>query len=271
MAVKTDIEWCDHTYNPWWGCEKISPECARCYAAAFAKRLGLDIWGAGSPRRFFGDAHWREPLKWNRDAEKAGTRRTVFCASMADVFEDRRDLDVHRARLWSLIEATPYLEWLLLTKRPEHMTTFTPRTWAGGWPSNVWAGTTIGHRDSMHRLAQLRGVPARVRFVSAEPLLTPLDFGEAGGLSGIDWLIVGGESGRGFKTCDPAWFDPLIVQCRAAAVAVFVKQDAGLYPGRQGRLPDAVWRMKEWPAKYQRTVQHAPVRCGAQLALAAVI
>ena len=121
MGKDSRIEWTHHTFNPWWGCVKVSPAYKHCYAEGWAKRVGLDVWGARAPRRFFSDAHWREPLKWNRGAETAGERRRVFCASMADVFEARDDLNPWRERLWQLIEATPFLDWLLLTKRPEHV------------------------------------------------------------------------------------------------------------------------------------------------------
>lgn len=119
MAKNSRIEWTTHTFNPWWGCVKVSPACKHCYAESWAKRVGSNVWGIKAERRFFGDKHWSEPVKWNAAAAASGMRARVFCASMADVFEDRRDLDVHRIRLWKLIEATPRLDWLLLTKRPE--------------------------------------------------------------------------------------------------------------------------------------------------------
>lgn len=93
MGKSTGIAWCDGTFNPWWGCVKVSPACTNCYAATFDRRIGGDHWGPGSERRTFGDKHWNEPLKWNAAAEQAGTRKRVFCASMADVFEGRSDLD----------------------------------------------------------------------------------------------------------------------------------------------------------------------------------
>src|SRR5215831_14997448 len=114
MAENSKIEWTDHTFNPWWGCTKVSPACEHCYAEAWAKRVGQQVWGPKSLRRTFGDKHWHEPVKWNRDAEKSDVRRRVFCASMADVFEKRKDLDAQRIRLWGLIESTPALDWLLL-------------------------------------------------------------------------------------------------------------------------------------------------------------
>src|SRR5688572_21886599 len=117
MGESTTITWTHHSWNPWWGCVKVSEGCKNCYAESFSKRACHDIWGPGSQRRFFGDKHWAEPIKWDRAAEKAGERRRVFCASMADVFEDRPDLVEPRRRLFELIRATPNLDWLLLTKR----------------------------------------------------------------------------------------------------------------------------------------------------------
>lgn len=122
MGKETGIEWTDHTFNPWWGCVKVSAACTHCYAETLAARWAFK-WGAAAAPRAFGDKHWNEPLAWNRKAIADGVRRRVFCASMADVFE-RRDnehgatLDALRARLWLLIEATPGLDWQLLTKRP---------------------------------------------------------------------------------------------------------------------------------------------------------
>lgn len=128
MGEQTAIEWCDHTWSPWWGCQRVSPGCEHCYAETFAKRVGHGkrlpmIWGpqATAERKFFGDAHWAEPLKWNAKAARDGVRRRVFCASMADVFEDRADLVEPRTRVFALMAMTPWLDWLVLTKRPEHM------------------------------------------------------------------------------------------------------------------------------------------------------
>lgn len=141
MSEHSSIEWTDHTFNPWWGCARVSPACEHCYAETFSKRLGQKIWGVRAERRFFGDPHWREPLKWDRRAAKIGERHRVFCGSMCDIFEDRRDLDVHRERLWRLMAETPNLDWLLLTKRPENVALMAP--WREPWPFNVWLGTTV--------------------------------------------------------------------------------------------------------------------------------
>lgn len=137
MGEETGISWTDHTFNPWWGCVRVSEACRNCYAERTGNRFGV-TWGVDTFRRFFDDKHWNQPAIWNRKALAAGVRRRVFCASMADVFEDRRDLDEHRTRLWSLIKATPALDWLLLTKRPEHFAAMLP--WSSARPCEMMTG-----------------------------------------------------------------------------------------------------------------------------------
>lgn len=222
MGKHSRIEWTDHTFNPWWGCLKVSPACKHCYAEAWAKRVGAAVWGKDAPRRFFGDAHWAEPLRWDREAAREGVRRRVFCASMADVFEDRRDLDPWRGRLAGLIAATPNLDWLLLTKRPERAAALAP--WGAAWPRNVWLGATVETQDvAEERLPALAAVPARVRFLSCEPLLAELDL--ATWLKPyIHWVIAGGESGPKARRSDPDWFRALRDQCLGAGVAFHFKQ-----------------------------------------------
>ena len=115
MGQHSAIEWTDHTFNPWWGCKKVSPGCEHCYAEKWALRYGYDLWG-NNQRRFFGEAHWKEPLIWNRKALEQNTRARVFCASMSDVFEDNPVLFEDRLKLWSLISKTENLDWLLLMR-----------------------------------------------------------------------------------------------------------------------------------------------------------
>lgn len=156
----------------------MSPACNHCYAETFSKRLGKDLWGKTSDRRFFGDKHWNGPLRWNRAAEAAGVPARVFCASMADVFEARPDLDEQRARLWRLIGETPWLRWQLLTKRPENVPAMVPEEWLtrATWPWHVWVGTTVEDQQRAdERIPHLLAVPAAVRFLSCEPLLGPVD------------------------------------------------------------------------------------------------
>jgi protein gp37 len=262
VSDKTAISWTDATFNPWWGCSRVSPGCLRCYAETHAARFAPGHWGKTGPRRLFGDAHWAEPLRWNRRAEQAGVPLKVFCASMADVFEDHEDLDAPRARLWELIEATPWLRWQLLTKRPENVIKMAP--WDSVWPRQVWLGVSAEDQQRAdERIPTLLDVPAAVRFVSAEPLIGPVRLRSAwvvpdaivcgqrprtseasaaiaavlratlrraradSGTTApewIDWLIIGGESGNGARPMDLTWAHDLARQARAAGIAVWVKQ-----------------------------------------------
>jgi protein gp37 len=226
MAKNSKIEWTHHTFNPWWGCTRVSPACRHCYAEAFAHRFGLGLWGKGSDRRLLGDSYWRQPLVWNRQAEANRTRARVFCASMADVFENLRELDPVRDRLWALIDKTPHLDWLLLTKRPEAVGDLVP--WRGTWPANVWLGATIENQKWAERRAPLLlKYPAVVRFVSCEPLLGPVDLGpwlSGGQHLSINWVIAGGESGHHARPTNPEWFEALRDQCHDHSVAFHFKQ-----------------------------------------------
>lgn len=261
MAEQTGISWTDATFNPWWGCERVSPACARCYAASLAARYGHgDTWGdAEHPFRFFGDAHWEQPLKWARSLPaKLGRRPRVFCASMADVFEERPELDEHRQRLFDLIFRTPELDWQILTKRPEFARDWLrsyyeepvngvfrlegDENWSWrdgiGWGilPNVWIGVSVENTRWTWRVDVLRQIPAPVRFISAEPLLeslTKMGWIEDRGrgfrapldLDGIDWLIVGGESGsREARPMHPDWARKLRDAATDRGIAFHFKQ-----------------------------------------------
>jgi len=236
MGADSKIGWTHHTFNPWWGCVEVSPECDRCYARSFSKRTGNEVWGPHAPRRFFGDKHWAEPLKWNAAAVKAGERHRVFCASMADVFEHRSDdvgieMAKERKRLFRLIEETPQLDWLLLTKRPQNIGRFAPTSWMSQPRHNVWFGTTAGTQRSWEtHVPRLMRVPAAVRFVSAEPLLarvtvdlTDPALRDADGRM-VDWVIVGSESGGRARPMNPSWAAQLLDECRLHGVPFFTKQ-----------------------------------------------
>jgi protein gp37 len=222
MGKNSKIEWTHHTFNPWWGCTKVSEACKNCYAEAWSKRVGQKVWGPKAERRFFGERHWLEPCKWDIDARTAQGRQRVFIASMADVFEDRRELDPWRHKLWKLIQATPNLDWLLLTKRPELVANLVQ--WNVGWPPNVWIGTTVENQESADvRLPHLSKLPVAVRFISAEPLIGPLNIRPWLGTT-IDWVITGGESGPRARPTNPSWFRDLLGQCMAASVPFHFKQ-----------------------------------------------
>ena len=217
------IEWCDDTFNPWMGCTKVSEACRRCYAEVLVdKRFGRARWGAGEARQRTSEANWRAPRTWNRKAKAAGTRRRVFCASLADVFDAEVDPS-WRDDLWTLIRETPNLDWLLLTKRPEEVARSLPEGWGEGW-ENVWLGVTAetqGRADE--RLPVLLEVPAAVRFASCEPLLSPLELGAYLG-RGLDWVIAGGETGTGARAMEATWVREVRDACVEAGVAFHFKQ-----------------------------------------------
>lgn len=233
MAERTGIEWCDHTFNIVWGCTKVSPGCANCYADAVAERFGFSVWGPKAPRRTLGFSYWHQPVRWNRAAAQAGERRRVFCSSMADVFEDHPTIAAERAKLWPLIRATPHLDWLLLTKRPENIRRALPADWGDGY-QNVWLGTSVESAEYQHRIERLLSVPAVLHFLSCEPLLGPLSAtwprqgrSYAGGRTRIRWVIAGGESGPRARPCNPDWLRALRDDCATSGIPFLLKQLGG--------------------------------------------
>ncbi len=251
MAEDSGIEWTHHTFNPWWGCVKLSPACAHCYAESWARRVGMDLWGGTAPRRFFGDKHWREPLKWNSDAERRGVRARVFCASMADVFEPRPDLDSWRDRLWDLIETTPHLDWLLLTKRPGHIKHVYP--WAHSPRENVWLGTTAeNQRWADRRIDRLLTVEARVRFLSCEPLLSAIDLSRWLKRGEISWVIAGGESGGAARPTHPNWIRSIRDQCVAHGIPFHFKQWGHWSPEIDGESATKIIELQDEAGQLER-------------------
>jgi protein gp37 len=244
MGESTNIEWTEATFNPWWGCTKVSPACDGCYAERDAKRFGFpELWGAGVPRRFFGAEHWEKPRKWNAKAAAAGRRLKVFCASMADVF-DNEVADEHRERLWQLIRETPAIDWQIVTKRIGNARKMLPADWGNGY-SNVWLLSTVVNQEEVDRdVPKLLATPARRRGLSIEPMLGPIDLtrldvglgfganclawpsmsGPGRGIGRLDWIIVGGESGPGARPLHPDWVRTIRDQCQRAGVAFFFKQ-----------------------------------------------
>lgn len=280
MAQDSKIEWTHHTFNPWEGCAKVSPGCKNCYADARHERyhgqaLGeLACWGINAPRMTRSDNAWKQPLKWNRAAQKEGIRKRVFCASLADVFEAQSeaslafagqkqatttkdgqpgltytfaDIEAERQKLWKLIAATPWLDWLLLTKRPENVLRMVPPNWLWQgdfetmWPSNVWIGTSVENQAQADiRIVDIRKIAAHCPtvFLSMEPLLGAVDviplFWETtddahAGFSGIvlptvSWVIVGGESGPNARRMHIGWVRDIRDKCEAAGVPFHFKQ-----------------------------------------------
>lgn len=246
MVEHSKIEWTNHTFNPWLGCTAISPACDHCYAEAQTARFKQVGWGAHAPRKRTSEAYWRQPLLWNDKAEKSGVRFKVFCASLADVFDNHKSiLPEWRFDLWALIRATPHLDWLLLTKRPQNIERFLPAGWWGGY-SNVWLGTTVENQpEANRRIPHLLATPATKRFLSCEPLLGPVDLGqfvfqhETTEAGFIDWVICGGESGPKARPMHPDWARSLRDQCQAAGVPFFFKQwgEWGDYTSNAGEHP----------------------------------
>ncbi len=255
----TKIEWAHHTFNPWVGCTKVSPACDHCYAEnLMASRMHVVQWGAGQPRKRTSARNWTDPLRWNAEADRLGVRYRVFCASLADVFDNEVPA-AWRADLFDLIEKTPHLDWLLLTKRignvaPMMVDVAASLFWMDhlgtcALPSNVWLGATICNQAEADRdIQKLLTTPARVRFLSMEPLLGPVDltnirlplagasFTEGNVLMhkstldrghsrpAIDWVIVGGESGPQARPMHPDWVRSLRDQCATAGVPFLFKQ-----------------------------------------------
>lgn len=302
MSENSKIEWTDHTFNGWIGCTKVSPGCKLCYAETLMDtRYGRVKWGKGNPRQRTSAANWRLPAKWNKaaaidrqEADNFGndTYRPprVFCASLADWLDDEVPIE-WLADLLKLIHDTPNLDWLLLTKRPEnwairleaaldlwkehdpvHKSLWHWR-YDGCGPENVWLGTSVEDQQRAdERIPDLLKIPAKVRFLSVEPLLGPVDLTQnsrradsdeitdeydtygppLGGVEGIHWVIVGGESGAGARPCSIDWVRSIVQQCKTAGVPAFCKQLGG-YPVIDGN-PHKIelkhpkgGEMSEWP------------------------
>lgn len=232
----TGISWAHLTFNPWIGCQKVSPACDHCYAEGLAtSRLGV-AWGPGQPRRRTAPGNWGKPIRWNRLAAEAGVRLRVFCASLADVMDNAVDPE-WRADLGRLIVATPWLDWMLLTKRIGNAEAFLRAMFPEGVPPNVALGISVPNQDEADRdlpraLMVKDRVGLRRLFVSAEPLLGPVDLRHY--RNAVDLVIVGGESGTGARLMRPEWARSLRDQCAQAGVAFHFKQWGEWLPGGQG-------------------------------------
>lgn len=304
----SQISWTDHTFNPWSGCTKVSPGCANCYAEALSDRFQtLGKWGKGASRVRTKPSYWRQPLAWNNAQGRhqefmsgLAERPRVFCASLADWLDEEVPIE-WLADLLDLIRQTPNLDWLLLTKRPENWQDRMLQVWgkapknsdlfyfvddwrnAGNtsfrWnpqaPPNVWIGTTVeDQKRADERIPRPLEIPAKVRFLSCEPLLEKVDLmwpeslfpdgpqrccsgyqcgchgqpAEPPILYGIDWVIAGGESGPNARPMAPDWAHSLRDQCKAANVPFFMKQMGGTKDKRGDLedLPDDL-RIREFP------------------------
>jgi protein gp37 len=279
MAEQTAIAWTNATFNIGWGCFKVSPGCKHCYADTFAtNRAGQKgLWGppATTQRRIFGDKHWQDPLKWNRQAEAEGARRRVFSSSMCDVFEDHPTIAGELPKLWRTIKATPWLDWQLLTKRAERIASSLPDDWSVEAYPNVWLGVSVENQEYADlRIPHLLAVEAAVRWLSVEPLLAPVTLAkyidgnpdcpktdpDCTGADGdchdaceyppLHWVIVGGESGPGYRPMDHAWARTLRDECVGNGVAYFMKQSAAPRTEMGTYLIEAdgsKWAWKQYP------------------------
>lgn len=333
MAENSGIEWTDHTFNPWIGCTKVSPACKNCYAERdFDHRLKKSKWGPSGTRVVTTDDYWRKPIRWNAEAERTGERPRVFCASLADVFEDWDgsminsdggelstcwnhkefsvwedeycpicgaeglgvSMDHVRKRLFNLIDATPHLDWLLLTKRPENIIPFWPD---GRRRENVWLGASVENQYfadvRVPLLLECRAI-SPVLFLSCEPVVGPIDLRRVHGDSiyaskgcsidtligettsrstgclvteefpSIDWVIAGGESGPSARAADPNWFRALRDQCRSSDVPFLFKQWGEWLPFGQQPMPED-WHQE---GRYECTILNnlAHIRVGKKKA-----
>lgn len=253
MAEHSAISWCDATFNPWIGCTKVSPACDHCYAERWAGRFGRIAWDRPPVRTSL--ANWHQPMAWNAKAVQTGRSIRVFCASLGDVFDNAVPY-IWRAALWSLIEATPALTWVLLTKRIGNAQRMLPPDWLERPLSNVWLGATVVNQEEADRdIPRLLAVPAAAHFVSCEPLLSPIEFdhewlecesfghaddcdddlcalnadehscaGQVIPQPSINWVIVGGESGPDARPVHPEWVRSIRDQCALAQVRFHFKQ-----------------------------------------------
>jgi len=251
MVENTSIEWCDHTFNPWEGCVRVSPGCDHCYAETRARRFGNGSLWEGERRRT-SPSYWQQPRKWNRRAADAGVRETVFCASLADSFDNGAPAFA-REDLFELQRETPSLDWLMLTKRPENIKRMRPKDWGDGY-RNVALGVSVENQEEAdRRIPLLLANPAAMHFLSIEPLLGPVDLSRwLGTICRIKWVIVGGESGPGARPMNPEWVRALRDQCVAAGVAFFFKQWGEWAPmgalggGSSGPVADRNGNVRDW-------------------------
>ena len=214
MAEKTIIAWTERTWNPWRGCDKISPGCKNCYMFTAQSRYGRN------PAEVVRTGTWDQPRRWQRAAQAAGRTERVFTCSWSDWFH--ADADAWRPEAWSVIRSCPNLSFQILTKRAERIADHLPPDWGVGYP-NVWLGVSIEDNRYVWRADHLRTIPAAIRFVSYEPALGPIDQLD---LTGIHWLICGGESGPGYRPMDTQWARDIRDRCHSTGVAFFFKQSS---------------------------------------------
>lgn len=245
MSEKTLIAWTEHTWNPWRGCTKVSPGCDNCYMFTAQERYGRN------PAEVVrcGKSIWQAPARWNREAENAGKPAKVFTCSWSDWFHE--DADRWRPAAWDIVRETPWLQYQILTKRPHLIADRLPPDWGDGYP-NVWLGVSIESNVQRSRAETLRKVPAAVRFISYEPALGPLDKCD---LTGLHWVIYGGESGPGYRPEDKQWARDMRDRCRELGIAFFHKQSAAPRTEMGIELDGEI--IREYPEAAHRNVAEA--------------
>lgn len=193
MAETTGIKWTNSTFNPWWGCSKVGPGCDHCYAETLDSSTGGDHWGPRKTPRTMSRGNWRLPRQWQKEAAATGIRRKVFSGSMCD-WADKNAPEGQRDRLWALIQQTPDLDWQLLTKRSPNIRKYLPADWGDQGYDNVWLGVTVEDRKhGIPRIDTLRDIPAKVRFLSIEPLYLEEAQKHVAGLQRREWQALRGE------------------------------------------------------------------------------
>lgn len=230
MGKETGISFTDHTWNPWEGCDRVSPGCANCYLFEQLKRNGRD---PGKVRR---TRTWKAPERWNEEANRAGRIDKVLTCSLSDFFHE--GADAWRPEAWKVMRRCPHLHFQVLTRGPLRIRECLPADWGEGYP-NVWLGVSIESSDYLWRADVLRQIPARVRWISAEPLLGPLPDLD---LEDIQWIVLGGEYGPGYRNMDPAWAMQIRDRAKAQGVPFFFKQSAGARAGRGDLLEGRRWQ-----------------------------
>lgn len=260
MGKITSISWTDRTFNPWWGCTKVSAACDHCYAEADAKRYGFDIWGPGAARRIMSDETWKQPLKWDTEAAREGKRYKVFCGSMCDILDEEAP-EGQRDRLWKLIDATPNLIWQLLTKRPANYKKYLPEKLQ---LNNVWLGCSAEDQKwydkrwpLLRQAAEERGL---MTFVSYEPACGPLVL--SGHRTAPDWIICGGESGASAcarRMLPAAWVENLLAEIeeKFPNTAFWMKQMTARTPAMGAQLIPAHLLIRQFPGEKSAQVSPA--------------
>ncbi|WP_373537718.1 DUF5131 family protein [Microcoleus sp.] len=224
-SINTGIEWTDRTWNPTTGCDKVSPGCTHCYAEALTKRFHTNF-----PNGFDLTLHrnrLEEPKRWKKPSR-------IFVNSMSDLFHEEVPIDFLK-EVFEVMRKTPHHIYQILTKRDKRLVELAPQL---EWSDNIWMGVSVENQNYVHRVDSLRQVDAKVRFLSCEPLLGPLQLD----LTGIHWVIVGGESGQKHRPMQVEWAQSIRDQCQEAGVAFFFKQWGGRTPKAAGRiLDDKIW------------------------------